>query len=788
MTDLNVQLLDFLNELNTSLLKSSEHKSRSYLYTICDKILSLIYLVLNQRVERNLTFPRNEIILLSNAPSNFSFTESFKAVRKQLFQPTGHIHVPGTCYDCIDHTDKVPTVLALFALSNFDFHNTFVLNSLVSACVVPYLEDQCSLIRKHSVITTCALTKCPKTQNIGIILRNELYNTVERLLNVALTDQSESVRHTLFKYLKEDFFQFLALESNLSRLMIAVNDKSIKVRRVCVKLLGKLVGFNSSFILPCMTQLLSQYLNELQISGRMKQQLDAAILVRALIKYTRQLLSPNLASIIDIYIQILKSSQHPPLIYQALRAISTCAQVCKQQIIPFFNSIYPCLIENLKETSPLRRRGALLAILDVVTFTTKAIEPYLKFESLLETLLEVIKTEERTEIRKLSEKVLGKIGALDPVKYKELEKRNQSGMKSYKNSPVERHLRELHQKSLELTPSHDIYYPLVAIKALMNILNGVSSLSSDHIEQVLTALFNIFHCYSRQLNSLLENIIPVLVHICKQVEPNSRDRFISTFKNITSVVGESINDYVSEIITVIDLKVASPSSLNEMLSLLKELASHSCYDTMTNFPHLLHNCINILNTANDDLIEKTLGLIECLKGKIDQYLYITIPALLKIVQDHTNLSIRKQAIRVIAQFCDKTIHPHIVDYISRIVDGFLAVIRNETNDIIDNVFDGFACIVESLGNLFAVFIPVIQRIMISKRITHKKYETAVQDLIAGSEEADNPVRRGTGNVESDKNASNENKAINFQAPYRHPVDVKQLLSVCSTSDRHTKEE
>ena len=360
-------------------------------------------------------------------------------------------------------------------------------------------------------------------------------------------------------------------------------------------------------------------------------------------------------------------------------------------------------------------------------------------------------------------------------------------MKSYKNSPVERHLRELHQKSLEYTPSHDIYYPLVAIKALMNILNGLSSLSNDQIEQVLTALFNIFHCYSRQLTSLLENIIPILVHICKQVDPNFRDRFISTFKNITSVVGESINDYVSEIITVIDLKVASPSSLNEMLSLLKELASHSCYDTMTNFPHLLHNCINILNTGSDDLIEKTLGLIECLKGKIDQYLYIIIPALLKIVQDHANPSVRKQAIKVIAQFCDKTIHPHIVDYISRIVDGFLAVVRNESSDIIDNVFDGFASIVESLDNLFAVFIPVIQRIMISKKISHKRYELAVQDLIAGSEEAENPTRRQTA-LEIERNLTSEAKMINFQAPYRHPVDVKQLLSVCSTSDRHTKEE
>lgn len=95
-------------------------------------------------------------------------------------------------------------------------------------------------------------------------------NILERLINVSLTDPCDAVRFTLLKSLKKEFFPFLALEGNLSRLMITVNDKSVKVRKVCVQILGQLVPFNSSFIMPSLTQLLSQHLSELNMQNRLK--------------------------------------------------------------------------------------------------------------------------------------------------------------------------------------------------------------------------------------------------------------------------------------------------------------------------------------------------------------------------------------------------------------------------------------------------------------------------------------------------------------------------------------
>jgi len=55
-----------------------------------------------------------------------------------------------------------------------------------------------------------------------------------------------------------------------------------------------------------------------------------------------------------------------------------------------------------------------------------------------------------------------------------------------------------------------------------------------------------------------------------------------------------------------------------MLKFLRELALHSCYEQLINFPVLLHNTIRILETSSSkELLISALNFIKCLKGKID---------------------------------------------------------------------------------------------------------------------------------------------------------------------------
>ena len=463
-TDLNTYLIDCTNELIALMLATN---NRASVITLCDKLLIMLHGILNKSSEAKYNLPKNPPGDLTALTPEVSFTESFLPIHMQMSDHNPRNLLVTICTECTDHSTNILKVLALFTLSKFDFHNAVVLTPLVHTCVLPYLEDSCVVMRQYAVITTTALVRFPSELKTGSFAHTELLNIIERLLNVALTDSSHLVRHTLFKSIQIGFFPFLALENNLSKLMIAVNDESILVRRACLKVLGKLVPYNSSFILPYLTQLLGQYMNEVYLSTRAKEQTNAAILLRTLIKHSRQLISHNLSWVIDIYLKLLRSSTHAPLISQILLGISACAEACRHGIIPYFDDIFPQLIENMKDSAFRRRKAALQAALNIVSCTGMAISPYLKYPNLLDTLLALVQNEESVELRKLAEKCVGKYGALDPLKHKEHLKQKNKYKKPSRANPLDRHLSELREQANEQSPSYDIYYPLVALKALM---------------------------------------------------------------------------------------------------------------------------------------------------------------------------------------------------------------------------------------------------------------------------------------------------------------------------------
>lgn len=799
--ELNTYVLDCLNELLNNLVISDDHRCIAKVHEICEGLLSTLFNTLNRSLETHFILPRNDVRDISRGPSIKDFTREFKQVQDRVTHHNTRLLHTIICNECTEHTQLTyMTVLSLYTLANFDFRNTFVLTPLVHSCVLPYLEDPCVCVRQQAIITACELTLAKSYIKLGSVMRNEFLNTLERLLNVTLTDSSDSVRCILFRNLKIDFYDYLSLEENLSKLMAALNDRDIKVRRACVELLGSLLNYNSSYILPCMTQLLSQYLSEIRLSGSQKHQEHAALLLRTLITNTKQVILPNLESIVNILVSITQSSTSSTLVKQTLLGLSACAKVCKADILPYSDKILGCVIDNLKRTSHHRRKAALKTAIALVNSTSLAIKPYSDDTDLLPLLIAIIKTEEKVEVRKLAEKAIGKLGALDPVTFKNLSK-DRLNERKLDTSVVLRHLDELQLKVLELAPSHDIYYPLVALRVLMKLLSNAATLTEELVFQVLNAVFNIFRCYNRQLSSLLVHVLPILVAVSKSAADIAKQgHFIVTFKNIASVVEDDINDFIPQLIEVIDLKQRNSQLLLEMLRLLRELASKSCYEMKSNLPQIIHDSIMIMETSEEIVIvESTLSLIECLKGKIDSYLYLVLPALIKTINDHSSMKLRKQAIRVISVLCNKRQNPHIEDFIARIVDCFVGIIKLESTELSNEVFESLAIIAENLGSSYAVYISPVQREMMTKRLSHPRYEAAVHQLIAVSEVAESVIGRARVSTFSfigganEPNSSlltptkNRKNSMNL-LPYKNEIDVHELLEVCNTENLHTKEE
>lgn len=148
------------------------------------------------------------------------------------------------------------------------------------------------------------------------------------------------------------------------------------------------------------------------------------------------------------------------------------------------------------------------------------------------TLLDALKTEEVSwPVRREALRVVGIVGALDPLKFKQFQNESLAATTSAAVDPgardssidsglgavrlqsslvrigaAERILAQSSGSPLEFTASSDDYYPTVAIDALMKIM-GKPSLSQHH-SMVIQAVMFIFKSLGMQGIPFLSQIIP----------------------------------------------------------------------------------------------------------------------------------------------------------------------------------------------------------------------------------------------------------------------------------------
>ena len=85
-----------------------------------------------------------------------------------------------------------------------------------------------------------------------------------------------------------------------------------------------------------------------------------------------------------------------------------------------FDSFPPFFYIPILQTASTKREIALRTLGQLVENTGYVVEPYIQYPSLLETLLNFLKTEQNPKIRRETLKVIGYLGALDPYRHKML--------------------------------------------------------------------------------------------------------------------------------------------------------------------------------------------------------------------------------------------------------------------------------------------------------------------------------------------------------------------------------
>lgn len=175
---------------------------------------------------------------------------------------------------------------------------------------------------------------------------------------------------------------------------------------------------------------------------------------------------------------------------RVMECLGELARVGGEEISPHVNQLMSLAIEQLTghsaHGSAAKRDAALRTLGLVASNTGSVVNPYLKHRNLLGTIVKILKTEQAPAVRRETIRVMGILGALDPYRYKLLEKNSEeNGNEESKSGST-----DLFELAMAIGTSSDDYYQNVAINALISILKDPSL--STHHHAVIEAVMYMF--------------------------------------------------------------------------------------------------------------------------------------------------------------------------------------------------------------------------------------------------------------------------------------------------------
>ena len=315
-------------------------------------------------------------------------------------------------------------ILALKTLSSFAFNGADVLLlALLRDVVMPYVAVDSPLIRREAALTI-ARTLCRLGSQIRGGRQGELlYSLLKRLVVVAIADPIPVIRLTVLSSLDERLDHVLAQSDVLYSVFVALNDEIFTIRELCIELLGRLSSRNPAVIMPVLRKQLIQLLASLQqMHSDTLEQEESSKLLSHLITASHHLIRPYVSPILHVLVpRITEMSYDTRASGVGSYVLSTLGELsvlCGDELLHYMDDLMPLIIATLQDrTSHIRRQVALHTLAQLLSSTGLA-SPTLKYPQLMSTVLQQLKVERQSAVRLEVLKVLGIIGALDPLKYR----------------------------------------------------------------------------------------------------------------------------------------------------------------------------------------------------------------------------------------------------------------------------------------------------------------------------------------------------------------------------------
>ncbi|EPZ33264.1 phosphatidylinositol kinase Tor2 [Rozella allomycis CSF55] len=713
------------------------------------------------------------LIKITKALPNFNSVIKMKLLdlislllKGTFFSPVG---APKSNQIVVEPTqDEETIILSMRILQTFNFEGLSLLE-FICECVLFYLDYDNVLVRKETVLTCTELVARDEMylEKSAMAIKS-LNEILEKLLNVGITDPEPQVRRIVFESLDKRFDYYLSHAQNIKTLFLALNDEVFQIREIVVSTLGRMADLNPACVLPSLRKTLIQLLTQLEYSSVSRGKEESATLLAHIIAASTRLVKPYVEPILRVLLPKLDQNNTPGVVGSILFAVGELAHIGGNELRPYLKRLCPIIIQTLQDqSSPMKRMEALKALCRLTSSTAYVIEPYVDYPDLLTNLISILKMEQGSGIRKETTRLLGVMGALDPYRYKVTQMDKEESEECFKGL-VEVGNEEV---SVNLHPTHDDYYPTIVIKSLVRILKD-SSLSMHHTG-VVQAIMYIFKTMGMRCVTFLPQVMDPYLSIMKVCQAGLLEFYFQQLSILIVIVRNHIRKYLDKIIELIN-EHWNVNIQNSLLDLIESISVAMNGEFRDYLPKLLPLILGILENDSSEkkqLTFKALQTIIVFGVDLEEYIYLTIPPIIKLFEKNENLmQLRRVAIETIGKIC---LRINFFNYSSRFIHPILRILN--VHELKPTCVEALIVIAKQLNKDFIVFIPMVQKSLIKNKIQSNALNETISKILNNEETRVNYVET--------REEVNQNQSVK-----KLPVNQMNLCKSFEATQRSTKED
>ena len=302
--------------------------------------------------------------------------------------------------------------------------------------IVPHFYSAAPPLRCQGALACVAMLKpAPEPAALGrrsaqaAAATRELLN---HLLALAVGDPEPATRVSVLKGLQSiGHLEDLAEAMRLRSLGLALHDEQLQVQLVALPLVGQLCEINPAVGVPMLRGLLLTLCSQLDPPGggsdphrshTRRRHEAVAKLLRLLARHASRLMRTYAQPVLSSLLAQLRATLHASTATELLLTIAELLRTTGRLVDLHLLELLDVLIHLLQRSgAPLRARAALTALerlLSCVNPQALGVSPYVRFPSLLPTLLLALASEQHEGTRCSLVRVLGMLGALEPLRYR----------------------------------------------------------------------------------------------------------------------------------------------------------------------------------------------------------------------------------------------------------------------------------------------------------------------------------------------------------------------------------